>query len=78
MKVASLNWSNESLPCPDEFREHNDSGIHTCGINSTSTVSCSLIFRTYSTLYSSVCGKINAHQVGTLQYNGRAWFKHNN
>ena len=66
MKVAGLNWSDESLPCPDEFREHNDSGIRTCRINSTSTASCSsLIFGTYSTLYSSVCGKINAYQVGT-------------
>ena len=29
MGVASLNWSNESLPCPDGFRERNDSGIRT-------------------------------------------------
>ena len=66
MRVASLNWSNESLPCPDGFREHNDSGIRTCGINSTSTGSCSsLIFKTYSTVYSRVCGKINAYQVGS-------------
>ena len=66
MRVASLNWSNESLPCPDGFRELNDSGIRTCGINSTSTGSCpSLIFKIYSTVYSRVCGKINAYQVGT-------------
>ena len=65
MRVASLNWSNESLPCPDGFRERNDSDIHTCGINSTSGSCRSLIFETYSTLYSRVCGKINAYQVGT-------------
>ena len=65
MRVASLDWSNESLPCPDGFRERNDSGIHTCGINSTTSLCRSLIFETYSTLYSRVCGKINAYQVGT-------------
>ena len=66
MRVASLNWSNESLPCPDGFRERNDSGIRTCGIGSTSTGSCStLTFETYSTVYSRVCGKINAYQVGS-------------
>ena len=66
MRVASLNWSNESLPCPDEFKERSDSDIRTCGINSTSTGLCSsLIFKTYSTVYSRVCGKINAYQVGS-------------
>ena len=66
MRVASLNWSNESLPCPDEFKERSDSDIRTCGINSTSTGLCSsLIFKTHSTVYSRVCGKINAYQFGT-------------
>ena len=66
MRVASLNWSNKSFPCPDGFKERDNSGIHTCGINSTSTGSCpSLIFETYSTVYSRVCGKINAYQFGT-------------
>ena len=66
MRVASLNWSNESLPCPNGFKERNDSGIRTCEINSPSISSCpSLIFETYSTVYSRVCGKIKAYQVGT-------------
>ena len=67
MRVASLDWSsNESLPCPDGFRERNDSNIRTCGIGSISTGSCPFItFKTYSTVYSRVCGKINAYQVGT-------------
>ena len=67
MRVANLDWSsNESLPCPVGFREHNDSNIRTCGIGSTSTGSCpSIIFETYSTVYSRVCGKINAYQVGS-------------
>ena len=66
MRVASLDWSDESLPCPDGFRERSDSNIRTCGINSTSTGSCpSIISETYSTVYSRVCGKINAYQVGT-------------
>ena len=65
IRVASLDWSNESLPCPDGFRERSDSNIRTCGIGSTSTGSCpSIIFETYSTVYSRVCGKINAYQVG--------------
>ena len=65
MRMASLNWSNESLPCPDGFRERSDSGIHTCGINSTTGSCPSLIFETYGTEYSRVCGEINAYQVGT-------------
>ena len=65
MRVASLDWSNESLPCPDGLRERNDSDIRTCGINSTTGSCSSLIFKTYSTLYSRVCGKINGYQVGT-------------
>ena len=66
MRVASLNWSNESLPCPNGFKERNDSGIRTCGINSIANGSCpSLIFETYSTVYSRVCGKINGYQVGS-------------
>ena len=65
MRVASLDWSNESLPCPDGFRQRSDSGIHSCGINSTTGSCPSLIFKTYSTLYSRVCGKINGYQVGT-------------
>ena len=65
MRVASLDWSNESLPCPDGLRERNDSDIRTCGINSTTGSCSSLIFKTYSTLYSRICGKINGYQVGT-------------
>ena len=66
MRVASLNWSNESLPCPDGFRERNDSDIRTCGIYSIANGSCSsLIFGTHRTEYSRVCGKINGYQVGT-------------
>ena len=66
MRVASLNWSNESLPCPDGFRERNDFAIHTCGIASTSASSCpSIIFEIHNTMYSRVCGKIRAYQVGT-------------
>ena len=65
MRVASLDWSNESLPCPNEFRERNDSDIRTCGINFINGSCSSLIFETYSTLYSRVCGKIIAYQVGT-------------
>ena len=65
MRVASLDWSSESLPCPNEFRERNDSDIRTCGINFINGSCSSLIFETYSTLYSRVCGKINAYQVGT-------------
>ena len=64
MRVASLNWSNESLPCPDGFRERSHLNIHTCGIGSIGSCS-SLIFKTYSTVYSRVCGKIKAYQVGS-------------
>ena len=66
MRIVSLDWSNESLPCPSAFRKRRHSNIHTCGIGSTLTGSCSsLIFETYSTVYSRVCGKINAYQAGS-------------
>ena len=65
MRVVSLNWSNESLPCPDGFIERGHLNIRTCGIGSRLIGSCSsLIFETYRTVYSRVCGKINAYQVG--------------
>ena len=38
MRVANLNWNN---PCPDGFKQRNDSDIRTRGIGSTSTGSCS-------------------------------------
>ena len=57
MRVVSLDWSTESLPCPYGFRKRGHSNIHTCGIGSTLTGSCSsLIFKTYSTVYSRVFG----------------------
>ncbi len=61
-RVAYLQFENGSDPCPDGFRERNDSGIRTCGINSTTAACPSILFDTYGIPYSRVCGKVLAYQ----------------
>ena len=65
MRVANLNFETSFSSCPAGFRERNDSGILTCGINSTSAGCASLKFDTYGIPYTRVCGKVLAYQFGT-------------
>ena len=64
-RVAYLQFENGSDPCPEGFRERRDSGIRTCGINSTTAACPSVLFDTHGIPYSRVCGKILGYQYRT-------------
>ena len=64
MRVAELDMTNSSQPCPGGLSLRNDSDIRTCEI--TSGASCSSVnFSLPPLQYSRVCGKILAYQVGS-------------
>ena len=65
MRVANLDFESASSPCPESFKERNDSNISTCGINSTSFACASVLFETYGIPYSRVCGRVLAYQYST-------------
>ena len=65
MRVANLDFEDTSSSCPAGFRERNDSGILTCGINSTSAGCPSVMFDTFGIPYTNVCGKVLAYQFGS-------------
>ena len=62
MRVASLDFSNTSTSCPSDLLEHVDSGIRTCGIESSEAACPSVMFSTSGVEYTKVCGKILAYQ----------------
>ena len=63
MRVASLDFSNASTSCPSGLQERNDSGIRTCGIESSEAAACpSVMLSTSGVEYTKVCGKILAYQ----------------
>ena len=64
MRVASLDWSNESTSdCPKELRRQNVSGVQACAVKSTG---CSSVhFNTNGIAYQRVCGRIQAFQYGS-------------
>ena len=64
MRVASLDFSNSSTPCPSGLQERLDSGIRTCGIQSSSPTCASMLFSTSGIMFNKVCGKVLAYQVG--------------
>ena len=64
MRVASLDFSNSSTPCPNGLQERMDSGIRTCGIQSASAACATVSFST-GLAYTKVCGKVLAYQLGT-------------
>ena len=63
MRVASLDFSNTSTSCPSGLLECVDSGIRTCGIESSEAACPSVMFSTSGVEYTKVCGKILAYQV---------------
>ena len=63
MRVASLDFSNASTSCPSGLLERVDSGIRTCGIESSEAACPSVMFSTSGVEYTKVCGKILAYQV---------------
>ncbi len=50
-RVAFLQFQSGSDPCPDGFRERNDSGIRTCGVDSTTAACPSVLFDTHGIPY---------------------------
>ena len=64
MRIASMDFSNSSTPCPSGLQERLGSGTHTCGIQSASASCASVSFDTDIT-YTKVCGKVLAYQLGT-------------
>ena len=62
-RVAELDMTNSSHQCPSGLRQCNVNNIHTCCITSNSPACSSVIFHAHS-LYSKVCGKIQAYQLG--------------
>lgn len=62
MRVATLDFSQASTLCPGGLVERLDSGIRTCGIQSSSVP---VQFSTSGVVYNQVCGKVIAYQVGS-------------
>ena len=65
MRVASLDFSNASTSCPSGLQERVDSGIRTCGIESSEAACPSVMLSTSGVEYTKVCGKILAYQFGS-------------
>ena len=65
MRVASLDFSNNSTQCPSALQERMDSGIRTCGIQSANATCASVLFTTHNIAYAEVCGKVLAYQLGS-------------
>ena len=63
-RVASMDFSNSTTPCPSGLQERIDSGIRTCGIQSSHSTYAS-VFSSSGTAYDEICGKIIAYQMGT-------------
>ena len=64
IRVASLDFNNSSTPCPSGLQERMDSGIRTCGIQSSNPTCASVLFTTHNIAYAEVCGKVLAYQFG--------------
>ena len=62
MRVAHLDFNDTSTTCPSGLRKHVDSGIRTCGIESSGAACPSVMFSTSGVEYTKVCGKVVAYQ----------------
>ena len=62
MRVARLDFNDIATSCPSGLRERDDSGIRTCGIESSGAACPSVMFSTSGVEYTKVCGKILAYQ----------------
>ena len=65
MRVAHLDFNDTTTSCPSGLRERVDSGIRTCGIESSVAACPSVMFSTSGVEYTKVCGKVIAYQFGT-------------
>jgi hypothetical protein len=64
-RVVSLNYSNDSTPCPSGLQEQTDFGIRTCAAQSPHATCASVLFSTSGVAYSTVCGKVLAYPLGS-------------
>ena len=64
MRVLKLDMTNSSTQCPSGLRQHTDSNIRICAINSTSEGCSSVTLFTSTIQFSRVCGIIKAYQFG--------------
>ena len=62
MRVAELNMPDTRQRCPSTFVEKNESGIRQCRVKGNR---CYSVYYHPVVLYSRVCGRITAYQVGT-------------
>ena len=74
MRVASLDFSNASTSCPSGLQECVDSGIGTCGIESSEAACPSVMSSTSGVEYTKVCGKILAYQFSSPDAFATAWY----
>ena len=63
MRVAELNMTDASQQCPGELVERNEAGIRQCRIGGDRCFS--VHYSTPDIVYSGLCGRIAAYQVGT-------------
>ena len=64
-RLANVDFSNASVPCPAGLVASNDAGIRTCGIESSTPICVSVMLPSSSVVYTHVCGRVNAYQYGS-------------
>jgi hypothetical protein len=64
-RVVSLNYSNDSTPCPSGLQEQTNFGIRTCAAQSLYATCASVLFSTSGVAYNTVCGKVLAYPLGS-------------
>ena len=64
-RVAHLNMSDPSQPCPSAWSEYNTNGIRACGRPGINVGSCPATIYTTNRQYSRVCGRVIGYQIGS-------------
>jgi regulator of replication initiation timing len=65
MRVAKLDMTNSSNHCPNNFRLVTESGVRSCGIDSSYASCSSMHFDAGGITFDKVCGQVIAYQWGT-------------
>ena len=63
-RLARLDFTNTSVPCPAGFLERSDSGFRSCGIASPGKACVSAFFSNFNLPFRRVCGSVIAFQFG--------------
>ena len=63
-RIANLDFSNQSIPCPTGLKERGDSGIRTCGIAAITPTCASVMLPSDGIFYNHICGMVSAYQFG--------------